>query len=218
APARAALQRAAPAAPPLPTTSAPLAVGLAVRLPAASLAGAWPTAATAPTAAPLASSALSSGGAKARLGQAPDAGGAPNGCPLASDGRVVVTQGYGVGTHAPAESWGALDLGVDRDGDGVAEPESSRGALVFTPQAGVARVVRGSWPGGNYVRVTDARTGWATAYAHLDQVFVSDGQALEAGAPIGTVGSTGYATAPHLHYEVWRDGANLDPSPFVQCG
>lgn len=164
---------------------------------------------------------VSSGGSKARLVQvssAPAPSGVPYGCPLAPDGRVAVTQGYGEGTHAPADVWGALDLGVDRDGDGYAEPESSRGTLVFAPNGGVARVVLDSWPGGNYVRVTDPATGWATAYAHLDQVFVSDGQTLEPGTVIGTVGSTGYSTAPHLHYEVWHGGVNVDPTPYVLCG
>ncbi|MEN9937718.1 MAG: hypothetical protein RLZZ387_4297 [Chloroflexota bacterium] len=147
---------------------------------------------------------------------APD--GAPYGCPIATSGRVVVTQGYGVGTHAPAESWGALDLGVDGDGDGYAEPGSSFGSLVFTPHGGVSRVAAGGWPGGNYVRVTNGQTGWVTAYAHLDQVFVADGQQLEPGTVIGTLGNTGYSTAAHLHYEVWRGGVNVDPSPYVLCG
>jgi murein DD-endopeptidase MepM/ murein hydrolase activator NlpD len=129
----------------------------------------------------------------------------------------MVTQGYDVGTHAPAAVWGALDLAVDGDGDGFPEATSTYGALVFTPHAGAVRVALSSWPGGNYVRVTNAQSGWATAYAHLDQVFVADGQWLEAGAPIGTIGTTGMTTGAHLHYEVWRNGANIDPTPYVQC-
>jgi murein DD-endopeptidase MepM/ murein hydrolase activator NlpD len=208
-PAQVSLRVADPTLPALPAADAPRGMGLAARLPVQQgLAGSWPTAAPALAPPALDGATLSAHGPKAGL--------APYGCPLAADAPVVITQGYGIGTHAPAESWGALDLGVDRDGDGMAEPESSRGALVFTPHAGVAHVVFGSWPGGNYVRIGD-EAGWATAYAHLEQVFVGDGQALEAGVAIGTVGSTGSATGPHLHYEVWRDGVNLDPSPFVRC-
>jgi murein DD-endopeptidase MepM/ murein hydrolase activator NlpD len=214
--------RVAPAAaePSVPPTAEPAptlapALGLVDELALADLLGAWPTEVTQPVAAPLDGTLLTDEGAKGDL--APDDG-APYGCPIVPNGRVVVTQGYGVGTHAPAERWGALDLAVDGSGDGRAEVAATQGALVFTPHGGVVRVSLNSWPGGNYVRVTNAATGWATAYAHLDQVFVADGQTLEPGTPVGTVGNTGYSTGAHLHYEIWRNGVNIDPSPYVQCG
>jgi murein DD-endopeptidase MepM/ murein hydrolase activator NlpD len=142
----------------------------------------------------------------------------PRGCPvLAGAGRVVITQGYGVGTHAPASVWGALDLGIDGDGDGFAEPDTTRGATVVATQGGTAHGFMGSWPGGNFVRVTDEASGWSTAYGHLDTVAVADGQLLADGAPIGTVGSTGFATGPHLHYEVWHGGENVDPTGLIGC-
>lgn len=143
----------------------------------------------------------------------------PHGCPLvARAGRIVITQGYGVGTHAPASVWGALDLAIDGDGDGAPEPDSTRGALIVATHGGVARVFLGSWPGGNFVRIVDAQAGWSTAYAHLDTVFVADGQALTAGTPIGTTGSTGFASGPHLHYEVWHGTENVDPTGLIGCG
>ncbi len=48
-------------------------------------------------------------------------------------GAVVMTQGYGVGSHAPAHIWGAIDLAVDGDGDGSAEPGPSWGAALSAP-------------------------------------------------------------------------------------
>lgn len=142
----------------------------------------------------------------------------PHGCPLApAAGQIVMTQGYGVGTHAPAGTWGAIDLAIDGDGDGDAEPETSQGVQVLATHGGVAHVFMDSWPAGNYVRVADQQSGWSTAYAHLDSVFVAEGQAIPDGAPIGTVGSTGQASGPHLHYEVWRGETNIDPTGLVGC-
>jgi murein DD-endopeptidase MepM/ murein hydrolase activator NlpD len=142
----------------------------------------------------------------------------PHGCPIGPvAGQVVLTQGYGVGTHAPANAWGAVDLAIDGDGDGVAEPGASWGAPVLASLGGVARVFMGSWPGGNFVRIVDERTGWSVAYGHLDTVAVADGQQIEAGATIGTIGSTGMASGPHLHYEVWHGDANVDPTGLVGC-
>jgi transcriptional regulator with XRE-family HTH domain len=141
---------------------------------------------------------------------------APRGYPLiAPVGRIVVTQGYGEGTHAPATIWGALDFAIDSDGDGYAEPGATRGAPVIATHDGIARVYPGSWPGGNFVRIENRETGWITAYGHLDSIMVSEGQIVQRGAQIGTVGSTGYATGPHLHYEIWRQGINIDPTLFV---
>ena len=141
----------------------------------------------------------------------------PHGCPLVASGQIIITQGYGEGTHAPAAIWGALDLGVDGDGDGFADPAATDGQLVVATHAGVARVYPRSWPGGNFVLIEDAQSGWSTAYAHLSVIDVVDGQFVEAGAPLGAVGSTGQATGPHLHYEVRYGGVNLDPTGLVTC-
>jgi murein DD-endopeptidase MepM/ murein hydrolase activator NlpD len=142
----------------------------------------------------------------------------PHGCPLAPPiGQVVLTQGYGVGTHAPASVWGAVDLAIDGDGDGFAEPGTTQGVPILATHGGVAHVYLGSWPGGNFVRVVDEQANWGTAYGHLDTVQVADGQIIPDGATIGTVGSTGMATGPHLHYEVWHGGENIDPTGLIGC-
>jgi transcriptional regulator with XRE-family HTH domain len=142
----------------------------------------------------------------------------PHGCPLApASGQVVLTQGYGVGTHAPASIWGAVDLAVDSNGDGFAEPDTTQGVPILATHGGVAHVYLGSWPGGNFVRVVDEQASWSTAYAHLDTVAVADGQLIPDGATIGTVGSTGMASGPHLHYEVWHGEENVDPTGLIGC-
>jgi murein DD-endopeptidase MepM/ murein hydrolase activator NlpD len=54
-----------------------------------------------------------------------------------------------------------------------------------------------------------------TVYAHLSEVRVTRGEAVAARSVIGLSGATGNATAPHLHFEVWRWGREQDPVPLL---
>lgn len=139
----------------------------------------------------------------------------PFGNPL-QDARTVMTQGYGVGTHAPAATWGGIDLAIDGNGDGVAEPGPTMNAPIYATHSGTARVVPNSSPGGNYISIENDQ--YRTAYAHLSSFAVSHGQSVHAGELIGYVGSTGMSSGPHLHYEVWerQNGSwvNVNPLDF----
>lgn len=53
-----------------------------------------------------------------------------------------------------------------------------------------------------------------TRYAHLADVSVKAGDSVTAGQVIGSVGSTGRSTGPHLHFELWRDHKPVDPAPL----
>jgi len=59
--------------------------------------------------------------------------------------------------------------------------------------------------------VLDHGNGLHTRYAHLSSAAVSVGASVASGALVGRVGSTGFATGPHLHFEVTVRGANADP-------
>ena len=59
--------------------------------------------------------------------------------------------------------------------------------------------------------VLDHGNGLHTRYAHLSAAAVSVGASVDAGTQVGRVGSTGFATGPHLHFEVTVRGANADP-------
>ncbi|MFS8198028.1 M23 family metallopeptidase [Streptomyces sp. CWNU-52B] len=54
-----------------------------------------------------------------------------------------------------------------------------------------------------------------TTYSHLLSLQVSAGQSVDAGTPVGLVGSTGLSTGPHLHFEVILDGYYADPIPWL---
>ena len=99
--------------------------------------------------------------------------------------------------------------------DGV-DLRAPRGTAVLATGKGVVTVVRQSdlvAGFGNYLEI-DHGNGWVTRYAHLEAIQVRSGQKLKKGDVVGTVGMSGGATAPHLHYEVLKDGKNQNP---VQC-
>jgi murein DD-endopeptidase MepM/ murein hydrolase activator NlpD len=61
----------------------------------------------------------------------------------------------------------------------------------------------------------DHGRGYRTRYAHASRIEVRVGQTVSRGEIIGRVGSTGTATGPHVHYEVWRQGRRVDPSEYI---
>ena len=63
---------------------------------------------------------------------------------------------------------------------------------------------------GNMVLIRHANNVF-TLYAHCHGLCVVPGQSVSAGEVIGTVGSTGSSTGPHLHLELWVDGQYVDP-------
>jgi murein DD-endopeptidase MepM/ murein hydrolase activator NlpD len=57
--------------------------------------------------------------------------------------------------------------------------------------------------------------GYRTRYGHLAKILVKRGQKVKRGELIGLMGSTGYSTGPHLHYEVIRSGKFLSPAKYI---
>lgn len=103
--------------------------------------------------------------------------------------------------------------------DGV-DISASRGSKVLAGGNGTVILVKRSdlLAGfGNYIEI-DHGFGYITRYAHLEEISVRQGQKITASQTIGTVGTSGGTIAPHLHYEVIRDGKNLDPVNFMLEG
>jgi murein DD-endopeptidase MepM/ murein hydrolase activator NlpD len=169
----------------------------------------------APGAAPVAIGAGAiSGVALPQGGLNPDAVGdqdVPAGNPLRAP-RTVMTQGYGVGSHAPADTWGGVDLAIDGDGDGQADPQGTADAPVYATHGGRVEAHADTWPGGNCILLH--ANGYRTTYCHLSRFAVADGAQVRRGDVIAYVGSTGNSSGPHLHYEVWVGGVNHDPQGF----
>jgi murein DD-endopeptidase MepM/ murein hydrolase activator NlpD len=59
--------------------------------------------------------------------------------------------------------------------------------------------------------IVDHGSGVRTLSAHLSSIALAKGTAVNQGALVGRVGSTGASTGPHLHFEVFVRGANVDP-------
>jgi murein DD-endopeptidase MepM/ murein hydrolase activator NlpD len=54
-----------------------------------------------------------------------------------------------------------------------------------------------------------------SVYAHLSVIRVTEGAFVRRGDVVGSSGATGDVTAPHLHFEVWRNGREVDPVPLM---
>ena len=78
--------------------------------------------------------------------------------------------------------------------------------------AAMGTVEMAGWNGGygQYVKIRHGN-GYESAYGHMSGIAVTAGQQVRKGEIIGFVGSTGYSTGPHLHFEVFVDGENIDP-------
>ncbi len=94
---------------------------------------------------------------------------------------------------------------------------TSYGATILAADAG--RVVVAGWPDntgyGNRVMI-DHGNGFVTLYGHMSVVKVAAGQTVNRGDPIGLEGSTGRSTGPHLHFEIRRSGAAINPMEYLR--
>lgn len=101
--------------------------------------------------------------------------------------------------------------------------DMTTGTTVVAPEDGVVSAISNavsgyseSSPSGNYVILTH-KGGISTIYCHLkkNSILVKNGDVLNRGDAIGTVGSTGHATGPHLHYGVKVNSSWVDPTDYL---
>ena len=91
---------------------------------------------------------------------------------------------------------------------------AERGTPIYATGDGVIRIAVSN--AGGYAKEIEINHGYGyiTKYAHLESFNVRVGQHVKRGELIGYVGNTGSSTAPHLHYEVIKDGVKVDPVHF----
>lgn len=89
------------------------------------------------------------------------------------------------------------------------------GTPIYASAAGY--VQRAGWYGGygKYIKISHDY-GYATAYGHLSSIEISAGDYVSKGQLIGYVGSTGYSTGPHLHFEVLHYGKQVNPRRLIK--
>lgn len=98
--------------------------------------------------------------------------------------------------------WGRVHQGID-----IAKTSSS---AILAADNGVVIKAGSHSTYGNHV-VIRHNNGYETLYAHLSAIHVSVGQTIPQGTKIGLIGSTGRSTGVHLHFEVLKNGVNIDP-------
>ena len=157
------------------------------------------------------------GGAATQLASAPAVPATPTSArPLAAlavDGTVLPVAGeisspFGVRAD-PFTGAPRFHAGVD-----VAAP---RGTAIHAVADG--EVVFSGWRRGGGGRVVEVRhaDGLVTSYAHAERTLVRTGQHVVAGEVVATVGSSGRASGPHLHFAASRDGQPIDPSEILEA-
>jgi len=116
-----------------------------------------------------------------------------------------VTSGFGYRMH-PIFHVMKMHTGVDISaGMGTPIKAAAAGTVIF-----------GGWRGGyGQAVIISHGNGLATLYAHQSKLLVSVGDKVKRGEVIGKVGSTGYSTGPHLHFEVRVGGNPVDPMGYL---
>ena len=112
-----------------------------------------------------------------------------------------ITSGFGARRH-PILGYTRMHAGIDFG--------AAYGSPIYAVSDGL--VAFAGWHGGhgNFVKLEHGG-GFGTGYGHMSRIAVSPGSHVRAGQVIGYVGSTGLSTGPHLHYELYRGGVQVNP-------
>lgn len=121
-------------------------------------------------------------------------------------GYYTITSPFGMRFH-PILQVRKLHTGVD-----IGAP---MGANIVAADSGV--VIYAGYNGGyGNMIIIDHGNGMSTLYAHMSRFVAGNGQTVSKGEVIGKVGSTGFSTGPHLHFEVRKDGSPVDPMGYIR--
>lgn len=122
--------------------------------------------------------------------------------PILNENLNLLASGFGMRIH-PILKVRKMHTGVDFT--------APKGTPIYATGDGVVKDVKTVFGGyGKYIEI-DHGFGFVTRYAHMNDFAVKKGQKVKRGDKIGTVGNTGSSTAPHVHYEVIKDGRYVNP-------
>ena len=128
-------------------------------------------------------------------------------------GYYYISSGFG-------SRWGTTHKGIDISQNAGADAVASRAGKVIkintscTHNYGKQKNCCGNGYG-NYVLIDHEDGTYSTMYAHLQSVIVSVGDYVEKGQTVGYVGTTGWSTGYHLHFEIRKDGTAVNPSDYL---
>ncbi|MBX2966402.1 MAG: M23 family metallopeptidase [Cyclobacteriaceae bacterium] len=128
--------------------------------------------------------------------------------PVENTELTKLASGYGERMH-PFHGANYFHQGVDF--------VAPRGTPVYASASGTVNLVLFSdlqMGKGNIIEI-DHGNGYKTRYHHLDKISVKQGQKVSKGNEIGTVGMTGGAVSPHLHFEVLKDNKHVNPVDYL---
>ena len=118
---------------------------------------------------------------------------------------ATITDAYGYRYH-PLYGYYSMHYGVDL--------AVSQGTPIYATKSGTVTVATYGSANGYYVTINH-NDGYASTYAHMTNYVVSVGEYVSQGQVIGYVGSTGWATGPHLHFEILYGGVNVNPMDYI---
>ncbi|MCH7396937.1 M23 family metallopeptidase [Belliella sp. DSM 107340] len=122
--------------------------------------------------------------------------------PIVNEELINLASGFGNRLH-PILKVRKMHTGVDFS--------APKGTPIYATGDGVVSDVKTVFGGyGKYIEI-DHGFGFVSRYGHMNEFKVRKGQKVKRGDLIGTVGNTGSSTAPHVHYEVIKDGAFVNP-------
>lgn len=122
--------------------------------------------------------------------------------PISNKELIALASGFGLRTH-PVYKVRKMHTGIDF--------AATIGTPIYATADGQVITVEVKFSGYGKMVMIDHGFGYKTRYAHMHEFAVRAGQSVKRGDLIGYVGNTGLSTAPHLHYEVFINGSQVDP-------
>lgn len=128
--------------------------------------------------------------------------------PINEKDLTRMASGFGMRTH-PVLKIRRMHLGMDFS--------AKKGANVYASANGIVLKVNEESENGKIIEIKH-EDGFQTNYYHLNKIFVKKGAKVNMGDIIGEVGNTGVSVAPHLHFEMLKDGKHINPIQVLPFG